>query len=126
MKRGNIPISKDFELEYRYYDKDQNFKYFNRKFEIFLLEKKHLNKNYVLHIDNANTTPGDFAPHVYIASNISKQLKQYNSNLSKKHHNITIKTKIRKYKTTTYTKAQLLLIIIVIYIYKYYKKQQVT
>ena len=74
MKRGNIPISNDFELEYRYYDKDQKFKYFNRKFEIFLLEKKHLKKSYILHIDNANTTPGDFAPHVYIASNISKQL----------------------------------------------------
>lgn len=74
MKRGNIPISNDFELEYRYYDKDQKFKYFNRKFEIFLLEKKHLKKNYILHIDNANTSPGDFTPHVYTASNINKQL----------------------------------------------------
>ena len=74
MKRGTVPISKEFELEFRYYDKDPEFKYFNRKFEIFLLEKKHLKKNYILHMDNATTPPGNFAPHVYTVSNMNKQL----------------------------------------------------
>ena len=74
MKRGTVPISKEFELEFRYYDKDLEFKYFNRKFEIFLLEKKHLKKNYILHMDNATTPPGNFTPHVYTVSNMNKQL----------------------------------------------------
>ena len=73
MKRGTIPISKEFELEYRYYDKDQEFKYYNRKFEIYLLEKRSLKKNYILHMDNANSSAGDFTPHFYTASNIKKK-----------------------------------------------------
>ena len=66
MDRGTIPINKNFELEYRYYDKDQNFKYFNRKFEIFVLEKKTLKKNYIMHMDNAD--PRQMMPRVYKAS----------------------------------------------------------
>ena len=65
MNRGTIPINKNYELEYRYYDKDQNFKYFNRKFEIFVLEKKTLKKNYVMHIDNAD--PRQMMPRNYKA-----------------------------------------------------------
>jgi len=63
MDRGIVPINKDFELEYRYYDRDTNFKYFNRKFEIIVLEKKTLKRNYVMHIDNADTR--QMMPHVY-------------------------------------------------------------
>ena len=66
MDRVTIPINKNFELEYRYYDKDPAFKYFNRKFEIYLLEKKTLKKNYVLHMDNAD--PRNMMPNVFKAS----------------------------------------------------------
>lgn len=71
MNKGTIPISKDFELEYRYFDKNPTFKYFNRKFEIYLLEKKTLKKNYVLHIDNAD--PRQMMPTLYKASSGSKK-----------------------------------------------------
>ncbi len=74
MKRGTIPISKEYEIEYRYYNKDQEFRYFNRKFEIYLLENKPLKKNYIMHMDNSNTSPTDFTPHIYTASNIKKQI----------------------------------------------------
>ncbi len=66
MQRGVIPINKDFELEYRYYDKDAKYKYFNRKFEIFLLEKKMMKKNYIMHMDNAD--PRQMMPGLYKAS----------------------------------------------------------
>jgi hypothetical protein len=71
MDRGLIPINKDFELEYRYYDKDKKYKYFNRKFEIILLEKKTLRKNYVLHMDNAD--PRRMMPGIYLASHEGKK-----------------------------------------------------
>jgi len=74
MKQGSIPINKDFELQYRYFDKDPEFKYFNRKFEIYLLEKKNLKKNYVLHIDNCDTSPGKWSPHIHKAPNVNKKL----------------------------------------------------
>ncbi len=74
MKRGTISINKNFELEYRYYDKDTNYKYFNRKFEIYLLEKKALRKNYVLHMDNCETSEGKWAPHIHKAENVNKKL----------------------------------------------------
>jgi len=75
MERGSININKNYELEYRYFDKDANYKYFNRKFEIYLLEKKTLNKkNYVLHIDNCDITPGKWSPHIHKASNVNKKL----------------------------------------------------
>jgi hypothetical protein len=66
MDRGVIPINKEFELQYHYFDKDQKFKYFNRKFEIILVEKKPLNRNYVMHMDNAD--PRQMIPCVYKAS----------------------------------------------------------
>ena len=66
MDRGVIPISKNFELEYRYYDRDPRFKYFNRKFEIFVLEKKTLKKNYIMHMDNAD--PRQMMPRIYRAT----------------------------------------------------------
>ena len=71
MDRGTIPINKKFELEYRYYDKDQSFKYFNRKFEIFVLEKKTLKKNYIMHIDNADTR--QMMPRIYKATGANKR-----------------------------------------------------
>ncbi len=74
MERGTIPINKNFELEYRYYDKDTNYKYFNRKFEIYLLGKKTLKKNYVLHMDNCETSSGKWAPHIHKAENVNKKL----------------------------------------------------
>jgi len=66
MNRGTIPINKNYELEYRYYEKDPRFKYFNRKFEIYLLEKKTLKKNYILHMDNSD--PRQMMPNLFKAS----------------------------------------------------------
>jgi len=63
MDRGIIPITKDFEIEYRYYDRDTKFKYFNRKFEIIVLEKKTLKRNYVMHMDNADKR--QMMPRIY-------------------------------------------------------------
>ena len=75
MKRGNIDINKQYELVYRYFDKDTCYKYFNRKFEIYLLEKKPLKKNYILHMDNCEITSGKWSPHIHKAPNVNK--KQY-------------------------------------------------
>jgi len=66
MDRGIIPIDKNYEFQYQYYDRDAKFKYFNRKFEIILVEKKTLKKNYVLHMDNAD--PRQMMPTLYKAS----------------------------------------------------------
>lgn len=74
MNRGIIPISKDYELEYRYYEKDTSYKYFNRKFEIYLIGKKTLKKTYILHMDNCDTNPSRWSPHIHKASNVSKKL----------------------------------------------------
>ncbi len=73
MDRGTIPINKNYLLEYRYYDRDSNFKYFNRKFEIFVLEKKTLKKNYVMHMDNAD--PRQMMPGIYKANTGKKRHK---------------------------------------------------
>ncbi len=75
MKKGTIPITSTYELQYYYYDKDANFKYFNRKFEIFLLEKKTLKRNYILHMDNTKTTSGNWAPHIYTSPDKSQEYK---------------------------------------------------
>jgi len=74
MKRGIIPINKDFELEYRYYDRDVRYKYFNRKFEIYLIEKKGLRKKYLLHMDNCDFSSENWSPHIHKASNVNKKL----------------------------------------------------
>ena len=71
MERGVIPINKEFELQFNYYDRDQKFKYFNRKFEIILVEKKTLRKNYIMHMDNAD--PRQMMPRVYKASTGKKK-----------------------------------------------------
>ena len=71
MDKGTISINKNFELEYRYYDKDPNYKYFNRKFEIYVLWKKTLKKQYVMHIDNAN--PHEMMPTLQKASTGGKK-----------------------------------------------------
>ncbi len=71
MDRGVIPINKEFELHFNYYDKDQKFKYFNRKFEIILVEKKTLRKNYIMHMDNAD--PCQMMPRIYKASTGKKK-----------------------------------------------------
>jgi len=63
MDRGTIPINKNFELEYRYYDRDTDFKYFNRKFEIIVVEKKPLKRNYVMHMDNSDRK--QMMPYIY-------------------------------------------------------------
>jgi hypothetical protein len=74
MERGNIKINNNYELEYCYFDRDNNYKYFNRKFEIYLIEKKPLKKNYVLHMDNCDISPGKWSPHIHKASNVKKKL----------------------------------------------------
>lgn len=70
MDKGKIPINKHYEFEYRYYDRDNSFKYFNRKFEVYLLEKKSLKLNYLLHMDNHNQK--QMAPSVYKGSKSKK------------------------------------------------------
>jgi len=74
MNRGTVPINKDFELEYRYYEKDPSFKYFNRKFEIYLIEKKTSGNAYRLHMDNCDTTPSRWSPHVHKPPEVNKKL----------------------------------------------------
>jgi hypothetical protein len=71
MDKGKIPINKQYELEYRYHDRDNSFKYFNRKFEVYLYEKKSLKANYLLHMDNSD--PKQMAPSVYKASHGHKK-----------------------------------------------------
>jgi len=74
MQRGIIPINQFFELEYRYYEKDPRYKYFNRRFEIYLIGKKRLQRTYLLHMDNCDIRPGKWAPHIHRASNVAKKL----------------------------------------------------
>lgn len=74
MHQGIIPINQFFELDYRYYKKDSRYKYFNRRFEIYLVEKKEKRKIYLLHMDNCDTRPGMWAPHIHKASNVAKKL----------------------------------------------------
>ena len=74
MDRGIVPINKNYELEYRYFERDPTYKYFNRKFEIYLVEKKALKKNYVLHMDNCDTTPSRWSPHIHKAPKVDKKL----------------------------------------------------
>jgi hypothetical protein len=74
MDRGIIPIDAHFELEYRYYDRDTSFKYYNRKFEIYLIFKKGLRKNCVLHMDNCDTSEGQWAPHLHKPPQLNKKL----------------------------------------------------
>ena len=90
MDRGIVPINKNFELEYRYYDRNTNYKYFNRKFEIYLLEKKALRKNYVLHMDNSDTR--HMMPNVYKAA----ERKKYDFGVTTLNWN-DIKTKFTDY-----------------------------
>ena len=72
MDNGIIPINKGYELQYQYFDRDPNYKYFNRKFQIVVVEKKTLKKNYVMHMDNANIK--QMMPRVYKASSGNKKL----------------------------------------------------
>ena len=74
MQRGIIPINPFFELEYRYYDKDLRYKYFNRRFEIYLIAKKGMVKKYMLHMDNCDISPRGWAPHIHRAENVAKKL----------------------------------------------------
>ena len=71
MDKGTIPINKNYMLEYRYHDKDPTFKYFNRMFEVYLLEKKAVRPKYLLHMDNGDTR--QMSPSVYKASHGKKK-----------------------------------------------------
>jgi hypothetical protein len=70
MDKGKIPITKNFELEYRYFDRDTSYKYYNRKFEVFLLEKKPLRSDYIIHMDNSDIK--HMVPSVYKATHRKK------------------------------------------------------
>jgi hypothetical protein len=63
MDHGKIPINKNYELEYRYHERNNEYKYFNRKFEVYLLEKKAFHPSYIMHMDNSDTR--HMAPGVY-------------------------------------------------------------
>ncbi|UCB58690.1 MAG: hypothetical protein JSV67_08850 [Thermoplasmatales archaeon] len=71
MDQGIIPIDKNFELQYVYYEKNPKYKYFNRKFEIFIVEKKSFKKKYVMHMDNADIR--QMMPRIFKASSGSKR-----------------------------------------------------
>lgn len=71
MDHGKIPINKNYEFEFRYHEKDNNFKYFNRKFEVYLLGKKALRPQYLLHMDNSDLR--HMAPGVYKATHKNKR-----------------------------------------------------
>jgi hypothetical protein len=90
MDRGIIPINKNFEIEFRYHDRDINHKYFNRRFEIYLLEKSTHKRNYVLHMDNADIR--QMMPHVYKAH----QKKKFDLGVTTLNWN-DIKTKFTNY-----------------------------
>ena len=72
MDNGIIQINKGYELQYKYFERDPNYKYFKRKFQIVVVEKKTLKKNYVMHMDNANIK--QMMPRVYKASSGNKKL----------------------------------------------------
>ena len=74
MKTGTIPINNEFELEYRYFERDGAYKYFNRKFEIYVLKKNAMKKQYVLHMDNCDTSSGKWAPHIHRPPQVDKKL----------------------------------------------------
>jgi hypothetical protein len=71
MDKGKIPINKQYAIEYRYHDRDNSFKYFNRKFEVYLYEKKPLKVNYLMHMDNHDQK--QMAPSVYKATHGNKK-----------------------------------------------------
>ena len=71
MDRGVIPINKAYDLQFQYFEKDPTYKYFKRKFEIVVVERKTLRRNYVMHMDNADTR--QMMPHVYKASTGKKR-----------------------------------------------------
>ena len=74
MQRGVVPISPEYEIEYRYHDKDTNYPYFNRYFEIYLIERKPTGRSYMLHMDNCDTHEGRWAPHLHKKENVAKKL----------------------------------------------------
>ncbi len=70
MDKGRIQITDNFELEYRYFDRDSTYKYYNRKFEVYLLEKKPLRSEYILYMDNSDIK--HMVPSVYKAPHRKK------------------------------------------------------
>jgi hypothetical protein len=65
LDHGKIPIDKNYEFEYRYYDRDTDYKYFNRKFEVLLLEKKNLRFNFLISMNNHDLR--NMIPRIYKA-----------------------------------------------------------
>ncbi|MEM0493569.1 MAG: hypothetical protein QXS02_06435 [Candidatus Thermoplasmatota archaeon] len=74
MKRAVIPINNYYELELRYYERDISYKYFNRKFEIYLLKKEKIKRTYILHMDNCDTREGRWAPHIHKIPDVDRKL----------------------------------------------------
>jgi hypothetical protein len=74
MQRGVIPINKNFELEFRYYEKDPHYRYFNRKFEIYLIGRQGMTRSYMLHMDNCDVSEGKWAPHIHKKENVARKL----------------------------------------------------
>ena len=72
MDKGSIPINNKYELEFRYYKRDNSYKYFNRKFEVFLLKKKILGRDYIMHMDNSDKSK--IMPDVYKGPNGNQRM----------------------------------------------------
>jgi len=78
MEQGRIPVDKQFDLEFRYHEKDAAFKYFNRKFEVALV-KKGVRKMAVFQVDNSDAK--SMMPAYYVATE-SGRVKKLNVGLS--------------------------------------------
>ncbi len=78
MQQGRIPVDRQFDLEFRYHEKDSSFKYFNRKFEVALV-KKGVRKTAVFQVDNSDAK--SMMPSYYVATD-SGRVKKLNVGLS--------------------------------------------
>ena len=65
MQEGFITVNKDYVILYRYHKRNPKYKYFNRKFEIALFRKKSSKSELLLILDNCDTNPGKWFPHIH-------------------------------------------------------------
>lgn len=74
MEQGIIPVNKEYDIAYRYYDRDSAYKYFNRKFEIMLVTKNKSGseRNIVLLLDNCDPNNPRWFPHLHKPGKKSK------------------------------------------------------
>jgi hypothetical protein len=64
MEKGIIDVNKEYAIGYKYHDRDSNYKYFNRKFEIIVIKKSEPS-TFILLMDNCDTRGGKWFPHLH-------------------------------------------------------------